>query len=140
MSATNLRFVAVCLTVSLTLAAIMFGASHAGHVTAATENEKMPNLQGDKAKEYLQKQNSYASLQEAMKAARYQVNLEATPFAELPAALHAANPAQNFSAYFTSTGMLLALRDETATKTDESLSQGRQTPVKRLEMRLEAIG
>jgi hypothetical protein len=97
----------------------------------------MPALQGEAAKEYLQQQNSYASLQEAIKAAPYQVNVEATPFAELPAALQAANPAQNFNAYFTSAGILLAVRDKAAGETNAASPQRHQPQVKRLEMRLE---
>src|SRR2546421_13116233 len=91
MSSKNTRLMVVCLTVVIAVAAFLLIVLHARPFTVAAGTERMPALQGDQAKEFLQKQNLYASLGEAMKAARYQIDQEATPFTELPEALHGTN-------------------------------------------------
>ena len=71
--------------------------------------QPLPNLQGEAAREYLQQEGLYASLGEAVRAARYSVNPSAhTP---LGAGAYAApNPEQRLTAYFTPGEMRLAGR------------------------------
>lgn len=64
--------------------------------------DQLPNLQGEEAVEYLKEQGLYASLGEAMKAARYGVyesrhSLRARPDEEF----YAENPLQKYEAYFS---------------------------------------
>ncbi len=71
--------------------------------TAATvENQTvLPALRGEEAVKHLKVRGQYASLAEAMQAARYRISpVERTPLAGVERAYHAPNPAQGLNAWF----------------------------------------
>jgi hypothetical protein len=73
----------------------------------------MPNLTGEKAKDYLKQQGTERSLNEAIRAARYSVNwVKHAPIPEESGAFQANNPRQAYSAYFAEDGVFLVSRAE----------------------------
>ncbi len=68
-------------------------------------------LQGAAAIQQLKQQGQYASLQEAMKHARYTVSHEVSTPLRRPA-WHAPNPAAGYDAYVTADGVSIALQDQ----------------------------
>ena len=87
-----------------------------------------PNLQGEKAIEKLKEQGLYASLQEAMRAARYAINWsEESSLPDRRGAYGAVNPAQQYTSYFMPDGLHLG----DASQADKAW---------RLEMRLQSVG
>lgn len=72
----------------------------------------MPALDGDKAKDYLEKHGLSESLGEAIKRARYGVHwVEQAPVSDQSGAYEAKNPEQNFAAYFSDDGAQLVSRE-----------------------------
>jgi hypothetical protein len=93
-----------------------------------TMQRPLPKLQGEKAIEKLKEQGLYASLQEAMLAARYTINWsEESTLPDRRGAYRAVNPAQQYASYFTPDGLHLG----DASQADKAW---------RLEMRLQSVG
>lgn len=83
-----------------------------GAPSMTREYQPLPNLDGDKAKDYLEQQGLSDSLGEAIKRARYAVNwVDRAPVSSKSGAYEAKNPQQNFSAYFSDDGVNLFSRE-----------------------------
>ncbi|MDX2042758.1 MAG: putative Ig domain-containing protein [Acidobacteriota bacterium] len=85
----------------------------------AADHSALPNLQGAAAIEYLKQQGLYASLGEAMAAARYGV-YEAAATESASYRFYANNPAQSFQARFSPDG--LSLKTASAAAQDHPLN------------------
>lgn len=79
--------------------------------SAPTSVASMPNLDGDKARDYLEKQGLSDSLSDALRMARYGVKwVDRTPVSNEGGAFEAKNPQQRFAAYFSDSGVHLVSR------------------------------
>ncbi|NNE68566.1 MAG: hypothetical protein HKN33_18520, partial [Pyrinomonadaceae bacterium] len=88
---------------------LMETASAADDKNAAKEKTgSLPNLSGQQAKDYLEKQGLYKSLNEAIAASRYSIYPTGNaPLPDLKEAFEANNPRQGFSTYFARDGVHL---------------------------------
>lgn len=76
--------------------------------TEKAKIQKMPNLTGEEAKEYLNEQGLYKSLGEAMNASHYSIYpTQNAPLPKHKEAFEANNPKQAFSTYFAKDGIHL---------------------------------
>ncbi len=115
MKNTNLPIYLATTGLIIFLAAIGWQTAETKHfVSASTRmaDAPMPNLDGEKAKEYLAQNNLSQSLNKAVQAARYSVNwVEHAPISNQSSAFEAKNLQQEFAAYFSNDGVNLVSRE-----------------------------